>query len=133
MPINRPAKLVGKDKIVRLTELLVPSPHSLYRREDDAVLVERHLTPAGIRLHVVELIVVDTFVYDNAIALGVLPSKRENLTWPWPPISMPRSDHARICSRVASFSTLLLTSLSFYASLCPTIALTTKTVARKLY
>src|ERR1017187_112710 len=68
MPVERLANLVGKDQVVRLTKLLVARPHSLHCRENDTMFVERHLTLAGFSLHIVELIVVNTFIYNDAIA-----------------------------------------------------------------
>ncbi|MGA2633983.1 MAG: hypothetical protein ABSF16_07100 [Terracidiphilus sp.] len=44
------------------------------------MLVERHLALAGIRLHIVELIVINTFVDDDAIAKDILPPKGKNFT-----------------------------------------------------
>jgi hypothetical protein len=59
---------VGKHKIVGCAEILVAYPHPLDRRKNHTMFVERHLALTGFGLHVIELIVVDTFVHNDAIA-----------------------------------------------------------------
>jgi len=83
MPIQRFAHFVGKNKVIRLTELLVACPESAYRSENNVMIVKRDLPFASIRLHVVELIVVNTFVYDYAIAKNVFPEAQEPLRAAW--------------------------------------------------
>jgi hypothetical protein len=60
--IERLTGPVGKHQVVWLAVLFVAGPHSLYRRENDAMLVEWHLALTGFSFHIVELIIVDTFV-----------------------------------------------------------------------
>ena len=73
---------VGEHEIIWLAELPVPGPHSLDCRKNGAMFVERHITLTGLRLHIVELIVVNTFVHDDAITKDVLPPKGECFTGP---------------------------------------------------
>ncbi|MGC2612866.1 MAG: hypothetical protein WA354_02470 [Terracidiphilus sp.] len=78
VPIERPANLVGKDEVIRLAELFVARPHSPYRRENDAMFVKRHLPFASIRLHVVELIFVNTFASGDIASKKLVDDRIDN-------------------------------------------------------
>lgn len=80
MPVERLADFVGKDQVIRLTKVLVARPHSLHCRKNDTMFIERHLTLAGFGLHIIELVVINTFVYNNAIAKDVFLSQCESFT-----------------------------------------------------
>jgi hypothetical protein len=71
VPIKRLADPVGKNQVVRLAERLVTSPHLPHRPENDSVLVVRNLSFTCSRLHLVELIVVNALIYNNAIAKNI--------------------------------------------------------------
>src|ERR1035437_2111395 len=79
VPVKRLANLVGENKIVRFAEFRIGGPHLLYRREQNSMFVERHFPLAGIRLYLIELIIVNSLVNDDPIAKDVLPSKRKSL------------------------------------------------------
>jgi hypothetical protein len=78
--IERLAGFVGKHQIIRRPELRILHPHPLHGSKNHAVPIEGHLALAGVRLDVIELIVVDTLVYDDAIAQDVFPPQGQSFT-----------------------------------------------------
>jgi hypothetical protein len=73
--VERPARLVGEHEIFGFAKFRVPRPHPLYGRKNHAMPIEWHLALSSFRLHVVELVVVDSFVDDDAIVKDVIRDK----------------------------------------------------------
>ena len=73
--VERLTSFVREHEIIRVYGLRVPRPHSVHGPKDYAVPIEWHLALSRFRFHVVELVVVDTFNYDEAIVKDVTRNK----------------------------------------------------------